>query len=91
MDAKIDEKTMRFRNLRFLVFYKEYNVKIVFLHDQACRKSINNQSKIDAKTRLEKVCKFEAKVSQKGAKMEPKMHPKCPKGAKGEPKGHQKA
>ena len=26
MDAKIDEKTMRFRNLRFLVFYKEYNV-----------------------------------------------------------------
>ena len=30
MDAKFDEKTVRFRNLRFLVFYKEYNVKIVF-------------------------------------------------------------
>ena len=54
MDAKIDEKTMRFRNLRFLVFYKEYNVKIVFLHDQACRKSIKNRSKINAKTRFEK-------------------------------------
>ena len=46
MDAKIDEKTMRFRNLRFLVFYKESNVQIVFLHDQACRKSIKNHPKI---------------------------------------------
>ena len=34
-----------------------------------------NLPKIDAKTRLEKVCKFEAKVSQKGAKMEPKWRP----------------
>ena len=25
-DAKIDDKTMRFRNLRFLIFYKGYNV-----------------------------------------------------------------
>ena len=44
IDAKIDEKTMRFRNLRFLDFYKEYNVEIVFLHDQACRKSIKIRS-----------------------------------------------
>ena len=55
MDAKIDEKTMRFRNLRFLDFYKGSNVKIVFLHDQACQKSVKNQSKIDAKTRSEKM------------------------------------
>ena len=56
MDAKIIEISMRFRNLRFLVFYKEYNVNIVFLHDQGCQcqKSTKNQTKIDAKTRLEK-------------------------------------
>ena len=34
-----------------------------------------------------KVCEFEAKVRQKGAKMEAKMHPKCLKGAKGALKG----
>ena len=43
MDAKIIEKSMRFRNLRFLVFCKEYNVKIVFLHDQGYQ----NQRKIN--------------------------------------------
>ena len=69
MDADIDEKTMRFRNLRFLVFYKEYNVKIVFLHDQACRKSIKNRSKIDAKTRFRK-------TKPKGPKSERKGSPK---------------
>ena len=30
MDAKIDEKTMRFRNLRFLVFRKGSSVTVVF-------------------------------------------------------------
>ena len=47
-NAKIDEKTMRFRNLRCLIFYKEYIVQITFLHDQACRKSTKNQSNINA-------------------------------------------
>ena len=46
MDAKIDEKTVRFRNLRFLVFYREYNVKIVFLHDQGYQ----NQPQINQKS-----------------------------------------
>jgi len=39
MDAKIDENSMRFRNLRFLCFCREYNVKIVFLHEQGYQKS----------------------------------------------------
>ena len=43
MDTKIVEISIRFQNLRFLVFCKEYSVKIVFLHDQGC----HNQSKID--------------------------------------------
>ena len=34
--SEIDDKSMKFRNLRFLVFCEEYNVKIVFLHDQGC-------------------------------------------------------
>ena len=42
MDVKIIEISMRFRSLRFLVFCKESNVKIVFLHDQGWQK----QSKI---------------------------------------------
>ena len=29
--SKIDDKSMNFRNLTFLVFWEEYNVKIVFL------------------------------------------------------------
>ena len=33
MDAKMDKKSMRFQNLRFLCFCKEYNVKIGFLHE----------------------------------------------------------
>ena len=33
IDAETYEKRMRFRNPSFLVFCREYNVKIVFLHD----------------------------------------------------------
>ena len=46
MDAKIIEKSMRFRNLRFLGFCKEYKLKIVFLHDQGYQK----QAKINQKS-----------------------------------------
>ena len=45
-DTKIIEKTMRFRNLRFLGFCKEYKLKIVFLHDLGNQK----QAKIDQKS-----------------------------------------
>ena len=41
--SKIDDKSMNFRNLIFLVFCEEYNVKIVFSHDQGSQKSIKNQ------------------------------------------------
>ena len=41
--SKINDKSMKFRNLRFLVFCEEYNVKIVFSHDQESQKSIKNQ------------------------------------------------
>ena len=36
IDAKFCEKSIQFGNLRILGFCKEYNVKIVFLHDQGC-------------------------------------------------------
>ena len=36
MDAKMEENSMRFWNLRFLVFCIEYNVQIVFLHANGC-------------------------------------------------------
>ena len=45
-DAQINEISMRCRNLRFLVFRKEYSVKIVFLHDQGDQ----NQTQINQKS-----------------------------------------
>ena len=41
--SKINDKSMKCWNLRFLVFSEEYNVKIVFSHDQGSQKSIKNQ------------------------------------------------
>ena len=41
--SRIDDKSMKFRNLRFLIFCEVYNVKIVFSHDQGSQKSIKNQ------------------------------------------------
>ena len=55
MGSKIDEKASRFRNLRFIGFCREYNVKIVFLHDQGYQKSIKSHSNIDANSMLEKI------------------------------------
>ena len=39
---KINNNSRKFWNLRFLVFCEEYNVQIVFLHDQEYQKSMNN-------------------------------------------------
>ena len=64
MRSKINGKSMNFQNLRFLGFCEEYNVKIVFLHDQGGR----NQSKIDGE-KNEKVC-------ENASKMMPKRGPK---------------
>ena len=60
---------MKVRNLRFLVFCEEYNVKIVFLHDQGYQKSIKRRSKIYANSMLEKVMQQIWKVFQNGAQM----------------------
>ena len=40
---KINDNSMNSWKLRFLVFCEEYNVKIVFSHDQGSQKSIKNQ------------------------------------------------
>ena len=67
--TKIDDKSMKFQNLRFLDFCEEYNVKLVFSHDQGYQKSIKNQSKIDANTMLEKGLQKSCKMLQNRPKM----------------------
>ena len=52
--SKIDDKSMKCRNLRFLVFREEYNVKIVFLHDQWYQEFINIRSNIYVNSMFEK-------------------------------------
>ena len=54
MRSKINGKSMNFQNLRFLVFCEEYNVKIVFLHNQGYQQSFKHPYKIDAKSMLDK-------------------------------------
>ena len=54
IDAKNDGKSARFRNPRNLVFCEEYNVKMLFSHDQGCPKYIKNPSKIDVKSHVRK-------------------------------------
>ncbi len=68
IDTKINEKSMRFPNQRFLYFCREYNVKMVFGHDLGSRKSIKNVTKIHIK--------FDTrKVMQKASKKHPKRRP----------------
>ena len=67
--SKTCENSMIFRSLRFLVFCEEYNVKIVFLHDQGYQKSITFRSIINANSMLEKVMQKIWKVIQNGAQM----------------------
>ena len=50
------KKRCRFRDLRFRVFYRKPNVKIVFLHHYGGRKSIKNRSKIDQKMESKMEC-----------------------------------
>ena len=63
------KKATRFRDPRFRVFYRKPNVKIVFLHEDGCRKSMKNRSKIDAKTGFRK-------REPRGPKSERKWSPK---------------
>ena len=76
MRSKINGKSMKFRNLRILVFCQEYNVKIVFLHDQGHEKSTTNQLKINTKSKLNKNMKTDAKLCQKGTKLGAKIKKK---------------
>ena len=41
IDVKIDDKSMRFRNLRFLDFCEEYNVKLFFYMIRGIRNPLN--------------------------------------------------
>ena len=52
--SKINDKSVKFWNLRFLVFSEGYNVKIVFLHDQVYQKSFENPYKINPNSMLDK-------------------------------------
>ena len=54
MDIKIIEFSIRFRSLRFLVFCKKPNVKIVFLHNQGSQKRSKTHQKSMQKRRSEK-------------------------------------
>ena len=82
MRSKINGKSMNFQNLRFLVFCEEYNVKIVFLHDQGYQKSIKSQSKINANSMLEKVmpkrCQHDRKWVQNRFQIDPTLTPQRP-------------
>ena len=65
IDAEIDGKVIRFRKSRFLVFCEEYNVKIVFSHDEEGRKCMKNPSKIEARSETEKNMPKSCKHHQK--------------------------
>ena len=52
--SKINDKSVNYQNLRFLVFCEEYNFKIVFLHDQGYQKSEKKSIKIIADSMLKK-------------------------------------
>ena len=72
IDGKIDDKSMRFRNLRFLDFCEVYNVKLVFfiwsVVPEIDKKSIKNQCKFDARKRVAKIVKNAPKWSQNGSR-----------------------
>ena len=70
--SKIHDKSMNFQNLRFLVFCEEYNVKIVFLHDQGSQQGIKNLLKTMQLQCSKKVCKKHETCSEKDPKWEPK-------------------
>ena len=53
----------------FLFFCEEYNVKIVFLHDQGYQKSVKNQWEINVNSMLENGMHKSWKMQQNGARM----------------------
>ena len=87
MDAEIHDFFECFQKRRKLNNYWFFNRKVV----QTMQKGINNRSKIDAKSKPERRVPKGAKMSQKGAKIDAKIHPKFKKGAKGEPRGRQQS
>ena len=55
---------------------EEHNAKIVFLHDQVYRKSIKNQSQINAKSMPIKFCKFDINGCPTGPQKPSKINEK---------------
>ena len=75
--SKIDDKSMNSQNLRFLDFCEEYNVNIVFSHDQGYLKFIKNPFKIYVQ--ITSAC---AKKYAKNIKIHPKRNSKSMKNYK---------
>ena len=70
--SKINDKSIKFRNLRFLVFCEEYNVKIVFSHDQGYKINAKSMQKSMKNRCSKKGCQNHEQRSKREAKWEPK-------------------
>ena len=96
IDTEINGKLIRFRYSRFRVFCREYNVKIVFSHDEEGRKCLKNPSKIEARSGTEKTCRNHVKTTKNGPRNASKIHqksiknPSCSAGAPGETKSRRR-
>ena len=73
--SKINDKSMKFRSLWFLVFCEEYNVKIVFY----MIRGIINLNKVNQKSMQTRCSKRGCKKHDKCSKMEPEWEPKSRK------------
>jgi len=75
--SKINDQSMKIRNLRFLVFCGEYNVKIVFYMIRGIRnqaKVDEHQCKIDARKKNVKIMKNMLKENRNGSQNHDNMH-----------------
>ena len=63
--SKIDDKSMKFRKLRFLVFCEEYNVKIVFSHGREHPDSSRDQfwEQFSINNAFQNLCKIPCRKS----------------------------
>ena len=78
------------------VFCREYNVKIVFSHDEEGRKCMKNPSKIEARSGTEKTSRNHVKTTKNGPRNASKIYqksiknPSCSAGAPGETKSRRR-
>ena len=96
IDAEMHGKVKRFTDSLFRVFCREYNVKIVFSHDEEGRKYMNNLSKIEENSGTEKTCRNHVKTTKNGSRNASKIYkksiknPLCSAGAPGETKSRRR-